>query len=230
MQTVFVIAAHPDDEILGCGATMARHARAGDVVEILIVAEGATSRASSRDATADAAKLEHLREAGREAARLVGARAIHFAGLPDQRLDSIDLLDVVKMVEAHGARVRPDVVYTHHGGDLNLDHRITHQAVLTAFRPLPGATGPRAIHFFEVPSSTEWNASPSAEAFRPNHFVDVTATLDAKLRALDAYASEMRPWPHPRSREGIEALARWRGCSVGVAAAEAFATGRTLSF
>jgi LmbE family N-acetylglucosaminyl deacetylase len=225
---VLVVAAHPDDETLGCGATMARHAREGDAVEILILAEGATSRAASRDAAAFEAELERLRASGREAARIVGATAIHFAGLPDNRLDGLELLDVVKVVEAHGARVKPDVVYTHASTDLNVDHRVTHDATITAFRPLPGASGPAALHFFEVPSSTEWNFSPRAEAFRPNHFVDVSATLATKLAALDAYASEMRPWPHPRSREGAEALARWRGCTVGVDAAEAFVTGRTI--
>lgn len=227
-RTVLVVAAHPDDETLGCGATMARHARQGDVVEIVILAEGATSRADQRDAAAFAPELDRLRACGREAARLVGARAIHFAGLPDNRLDGVELLDVVKIIEVHAARLRPDVVYTHAGGDLNVDHRVTHQATITACRPLPGGAGPQALHFFEVPSSTEWNASPEVAAFRPNHFVDVSATLDAKLQALEAYASEMRPWPHPRSREGVLALARWRGCTVGVDAAEAFVTGRTL--
>jgi LmbE family N-acetylglucosaminyl deacetylase len=140
--------------------------------------------------------------------------------MADNRLDSVDLLDIVKLVEDHVSACRPDIVYTHHGGDLNIDHRRVHEAVLTACRPLPGM-GSRAVYAFETPSSTEW-ADETLPVFRPTRFVDISDTLDTKLAALDAYESEMRAFPHPRSIESVTALARWRGACAGVAAAEAF--------
>ncbi|MEW5728901.1 MAG: PIG-L deacetylase family protein [Pseudomonadota bacterium] len=224
---ILVVAAHPDDEVLGCGATMARHAREGDRVHVLIVAEGATSRADRRDADAASDQLESLRAAARAAARCLGTEEPRFAGLPDNRLDAMDLLDLIKVVERAVADIGPAVVYTHHAGDLNIDHRLVHQAVLTACRPLPGGTV-RIIRSFETPSSTEW-AGPGADvAFLPNRFVDVSDTLDAKMAALDCYASEMRSFPHARSAEAVTALARWRGASAGMAAAEAFMVLREL--
>lgn len=122
-------------------------------------------------------------------------------------------------------RIRPAIVYTHHGGDLNVDHQIVHRAVVTACRPLPGSVL-ETLLFFEVPSSTEWQAGDAAQAFVPDWFVDASATLSLKLKALRAYASEMRPWPHSRSLEAVEHLARWRGACAGWKAAEAFQLGR----
>jgi LmbE family N-acetylglucosaminyl deacetylase len=214
---IAVIAAHPDDEILGCGATMARHAAAGDRIRILIAAEGATSRQSAKAAE----ECEALREAGRKAARIVGAASIEWLGLPDNRMDSIDLLDLVHRVEQFLAQRPPDIVYTHHAGDLNIDHVLTQRAVMTALRPLPGARF-RTVLQFEVPSSTEWGASAGGSPFVPQWFEEVSGFMDAKLAALDAYASEMRPAPHPRSREAVTALARMRGATAGVPAAEAY--------
>ena len=140
-------------------------------------------------------------------------------------MDSVALLDVVKVVERHVARVAPRVVYTHHPSDLNVDHNVVHRAVLTACRPLPGSSVERIL-CFEVPSSSEWQALTAAPAFAPNWFNDVSATLPLKLKALLAYASEMHPFPHPRSLEAVEHLARWRGASAGFAAAEAFVLAR----
>ena len=218
---VLVVAAHPDDEVLGCGGTLARHADAGDPVHILILAEGATSRDAARNRKGRAKEIEQLRDAARAAAQALGAEAPRFGGLPDNRMDSLDLLDVVKVVEQVVAELAPRIVYTHHSGDLNIDHRITHQAVLTACRPLPDSTV-RAVYGFETVSSTEWAGPAAGSAFLPARFVGIADHLDAKLRALDCYAGEMRSFPHARSRENVEALARHRGASVGLAAAEAF--------
>jgi LmbE family N-acetylglucosaminyl deacetylase len=220
---VLVVAAHPDDEVLGAGGTLARHAAQGDAVEVLICAQGLASRPGG--ATADA--LEALREAARKAAAALGAHAPRFLDLPDNAMDSVPLLDVVRRVEAVVADVRPDVVYTHHASDLNVDHRLAAQAVLTACRPVPGATV-RAIYAFETPSSTEWAVPGAAAPFAPSHFVDVSATMEHKVRALGAYAAELRPFPHPRSIEAVRHLAAWRGATVGCAAAEAFVALRTL--
>lgn len=213
---ILVVAAHPDDEVLGLGGTLARHADQGDEIHILILAEGATSRQGE-----GAEAVAHLRQVAARAAAILGARPPRFAGLPDNRMDSLDLLDVTQVVEAVVEEVKPDVVYTHHGGDLNRDHRVTHEAVVTACRPLPGAPR-RALFAFETVSSTEWASPAVGEAFRPARFVDISASFDRKMRALAEYACEMRPFPHARSLLAVEALARLRGSQAGLDAAEAF--------
>jgi len=218
MSRILVVAAHPDDEVLGCGGTLARHATAGDDVHVLIVTEGATSRDDMRDPTGRGDEMRALRAAAAAAAHALSIQAPRFGGLPDNRLDSLPLLDVVKLVERVVAEVGPEIVYTHCGVDLNIDHQRVSQAVLTACRPQPGATV-RRILAYETQSSTEWSASG---VFRPTVYVDIAAYLPAKMRALQAYAAEMRAFPHARSLEAIEALARWRGASAGMMAAEAF--------
>ncbi len=218
---VLVVGAHPDDEILGVGGTLARHAEAGQEVQALVVGEGATARGARREAAASPAEVIALKEAAREAARIIGAKSPIFLGLPDERLDTIGLLDLVKEMEKVLAGFVPQVVYTHHGGDLNMDHRLIHQAVMTACRPMPGQPV-RFIYTFETLSSTEWSTSAIGECFLPTRFVDIKTTLERKMEALEAYGSEMRPFPHSRSFEGIRALARLRGVTVGFEAAEAF--------
>jgi LmbE family N-acetylglucosaminyl deacetylase len=226
-RSILVLAAHPDDEVLGCGATIARHARQGDQVHVVILAEGATSRDTQRVRESRASELSVLAQSAHIAREILGATSLTLHDLPDNRLDSIDLLDIVKMVEGHIQAVTPDTVYTHHSGDLNIDHRRIHEAVVTACRPQPGFPV-ETILFFEVSSSTEWQLPGSSQPFLPNWFVDVSDTIDLKLKALDSYNSEMRTWPHPRSQQAVENLARWRGSSVGFMAAEAFMTGRHL--
>lgn len=219
---VLVIAAHPDDEVLGCGGTVARHAAAGDRVETVIVAEGATSRGGKGDATP-----KSLRAAASKAAEVLGSARPRFLGLPDNRLDSVDLLDIVRALEAVIAEVAPEIVYTHHGGDLNIDHRMVCEAALTACRPVPGAPVKR-FYCFETPSSTEWAAPSLGPAFRPQRFVAIGETWDTKRAALECYPTEMRDFPHARSIEAVEALARLRGAQAGLAAAEAFEVIREL--
>lgn len=223
-KSIAIVAAHPDDEVLGCGATMAKHVAAGDRVHVLILAEGATSRDEHRNEALRAAEIAALKEAAREAARLLGVAVTEFGGFPDNRMDTVDFLDVVKRVECFMQSVIPDAVYTHHRGDMNLDHCITQRAVATALRPLPGQCFATLLEF-EVPSSTEWAAAATSQPFVPNWFEDVSGFLATKIAALEIYASEMRSFPHPRSREGVEALARVRGSTVGVPAAEAFVLG-----
>ena len=143
-------------------------------------------------------------------------------------MDTIPLLDITQAVETLIAKHQPEMVFTHHAGDVNIDHRRLHEAVATACRPQQGHPV-KTLLCFEVPSSTEWQLPGSAPVFTPNWFVDISATLDRKLTALEAYAAELRTWPHPRSRQGVEHLAHWRGATVGVTAAEAFMLGRKLS-
>lgn len=219
--SVLIIVAHPDDEVLGAGGTIAWHARRGEDVHVAFLADGVSARG------ADPAVAKRRAAAARQAAELLGAKRPHFLGFADNRLDSVDLLDVVQAVETVIATVQPYTLYTHHAGDLNIDHSICHRAVLTACRPLPGANV-RRIYAMEIASSTEWSLPEAANAFVPTRFVNVSATLKMKRRALETYAEEMRPFPHSRSFEAIEALARWRGASVGCAAAEAFVVLREI--
>ena len=227
MENVLVIAAHPDDEVLGCGATIARHSRLGDIVHVVIIAEGVTSRDIKRERIKRGTELSTLAKAAHTAKDILGVSSLILHGFPDNRMDSVDLLDVIKVIEQHINEYKPAIVYTHHAGDLNVDHRIVHEAVVTACRPAPSQLV-KTLLFFEIPSSTEWQVSGSAIAFIPNWFVDISDTLDMKMKALEAYQMEMRPWPHVRSLDAVLYLARWRGATIGVKAAESFVTGRNL--
>jgi len=219
--TILVVASHPDDEVLGLGGTIARHVAAGDTVHSLIIAEGATSRPGIDDAM----ETRALRAAAAAAADVLGAHPPRLLGLPDNRLDTLALLDIVQPIEAVIAEVKPQTVYTHFLGDLNRDHGITAEAVEIACRPLPGQTV-SALYAFETVSSTEWGLSTTG--FRPQLFIDVANELELKMRALRCYDSEMRSFPHARSYEAVEALARLRGAQSGVYAAEAFMVRREL--
>lgn len=221
MRTVLVLAAHPDDEVLGVGGAIARHAAAGDAVHIVIAAEGATARDSARDAAARQSELNSLEQAGRAAAAALGASSVRFLGFPDNRCDRVELLDLVKAVESAIDETHPHTVYVHHAGDVNIDHRRLHEAALAACRPQPGHCVKRLLSF-ETPSSTEWTPPGSLPPFQPNLFVDIAPVWPRKLAGLEAYRQEMRPWPHPRSVQAVEHLARWRGATAGVEMAEAF--------
>ena len=219
--TTLVVAAHPDDEVLGCGASIYKWATAGDDVHVLILAEGITSRNISLESNATSAALDELAEAARAASRILTVSSLSLHDFPDNSMDTVRFLDIVKIVETFVNKLTPNVVVTHHAGDLNIDHRITHNAVLTACRPLPDCCV-KLILCFETPSATEWQSPVFNQPFTPNWFEDVSQTFDVKLKALEAYESEMRNWPHSRSIESVQNLARWRGASVGVEAAEAF--------
>jgi N-acetylglucosamine malate deacetylase 1 len=223
---VLVIAAHPDDEVLGCGGTIARHVSEGDVVHVEILAQGLTSRDQGSD-NVGTNELDTLALAARKANDILGVTSLILHGLPDNRLDSIDRLDIIKLVEKKIAEYQPHVIYTHHAGDVNIDHRIIHEVVNTACRPLPDHSV-RTLLYFEVPSSTEWQIPGSAPVFAPTWFVDVSSALEIKLDALVAYESEIRNWPHPRSYQAVEYLAKWRGATIGVDAAESFVLGRMI--
>ncbi|HEY2900966.1 MAG TPA: PIG-L deacetylase family protein [Polyangia bacterium] len=226
MNTVLVVAAHPDDEILGCGGTMARLSRAGVAVHIAIMGEGATSRPDSPSKDDDAA-VESLRHDARRAAQVVGAKDVTFFGLPDNRFDTVALLDVVKPIEKLVAALSPDTIFTHHLGDLNVDHQTVNRAVLTATRPKPGMPV-KDVLAFEIASSTEWAFQHLQPVFHANTFFDISDTLAAKTRALACYATELCAFPHPRSAEALEAIGRRWGSVVGCPAAEAFEVIRSI--
>jgi LmbE family N-acetylglucosaminyl deacetylase len=222
MARVLVVAAHPDDEVLGCGATIARHVATGDEVRVVIMAEGLTSRGK-----ASPADSVSLRTSAFRASAILGVSELKLEGLPDNRLDTLSRLSVIKIVESHIRDWKPSIVYTHHFGDLNIDHQVVHASVITACRSHPQNLV-RTLLFFEIPSSTEWQIRGSGIPFEPQWYVDITNFIDVKIKAIEHYATELRPWPHPRSLEALVNLAKWRGSTAGLDAAEAFMVGRHI--
>ena len=219
MNNVLVVAAHPDDELLGVGGTVRRLADEGKTVRAIILAEGLTSRADKRE-EADFSALTALQEDARKASKIVGYTSIEFCGLPDNRMDGMELLDIIKIVSSYVDKYSPDTIFTHHHGDLNIDHRRTCEAVLTACRPV-GDYCVKRIVAFETPSSTEWNYNYT-DCFCPNVFFDVTNTIKAKIDGMACYRTESTFFPHPRSEEALYSLAKYRGSNVGYQMAEAF--------
>ena len=224
---ILVVAAHPDDEILGCGGTILKHIANGDTVHTIIMAEGLTSRDMQRNVKKYDVELEVLHSEAVQAARFMGVEKVIINNFPDNRMDTVALLDVVKKIEIEVDDFQPEIVYTHHAGDVNIDHMITHDAVITACRSLPGQAV-RRILFFETLSSTEWQMPTSDKIFLPNWYVDIGDFLGKKLEALRFYESEMRIYPHSRSYKAIEILAKQRGFTVGKEYAEAFSLGRMI--
>ena len=219
---VLIVAAHPDDEILGCGGVIARHVNNGDSVHIVFMSDGLTSRTSI-----DLNEVKARKQSAKDASNILGVKNKPvFLGFSDNRMDTVALLDIVQPLEQVINEVEPKVVYTHHSGDLNIDHKITHQAVMTACRPQPGFCV-REIYSFEVLSSTGWSTNTP---FIPNYFIDISNVLDLKILAIKAYSSELRTFPHARSIESIKVLAKYRGSSMGIRAAEVFQVERQLVF
>lgn len=226
---VLAVFAHPDDEVLAAGGCLAAYARAGHAVHIAILGEGLTSRSPDREQfVRDAGgQFSELQACAREAGRLLGAAAVRFASLPDNRFDAVDRLDVIKIIEALKTEILPDLVLTHHAGDMNVDHRVVADAVMTAFRSLPGEK-PCGILAGEVLSSTDYTVGLPGCSFEPNVWIPLKAEdVDRKERALMAYKGEVRRKPHPRSTEVVRALATLRGAQCGTLYAEAFRLLRT---
>lgn len=221
---VLVVAAHPDDEVLGCGGTVARLANDGCEVYTLILGTGIAARYGQADSQNVKSEIEKLKKRAHAANEIIGVKEVFIHDFADNRFDTVALLDLVKVIEQVKGDIKPDIVFTHWGGDLNIDHQITYKAVLTATRPLPEETV-REIYSFEVLSSTEWNYPTN---FSPDTFFDISDTLEKKSKALALYESEMCKYPHPRSLENVVNLAHLRGASVGVECAEAFNTIRKI--
>jgi len=219
-RNILVIAAHPDDEVLGCGGAIARHASLGDTVHIIFMTNGVSSRDTffNRD-------IEKRKKEARQAADILGASSVFSFDFPDNQMDSVPLLDIVKSIENKIKKITPEIIYTHHIGDLNIDHQITHKAVMTACRPQPGFCVQK-IYNFEILSSTEWSTK---NLFVPNYFIDISNSLELKIQAMKSYDSELYEFPHPRSIKSIKLLAQYRGSSVGLELAESFMIARILS-
>ena len=234
---ILIIAAHPDDEVLGMGGTILKHTKSNDTVRTIYLATGITSRRSSSNKNStkynitDNEKKEiekqinNLRKNTKKANNLLKVDSFDFFDFPDNEMDSVPLLKIIKTIEYEIKKFHPDIIYTTHGGDLNIDHQITFQATLTACRP--GTNSVKEIISFEVPSSTEWNYPLT---FNPNLFVDISKELDKKLKAMTFYENESRKFPHPRSTKSLESIAyRWGSVSA-TSAAEAFEIIRKINF
>ncbi len=221
-KTIFIIAAHPDDEILGCGGTIAKLAKENKII-VLILGEGMISRGLKNGEEL----LKKLREHSRQAQGLIGIKKSYFETFPDNSFDSIPLLEIVQKIETYIDKIQPDIIFTHHHSDLNIDHRITFQAVLTCLRPQPNNKHPD-IYSFEIPSSTDWQIMTGDRIFKPNVFIDISDTIRLKIEALKLYKSEMREYPHSRSLKGVEIMAQDWGRKMGKDYVEAFEMIRSI--
>lgn len=220
MSNVLVVVAHADDEALGCGATIAKHAAQGDDITLIVMTDGVSARINKIIENGDMSENKTQRNSAlQQSAKILGIKHIFQAEFPDNKMDSVDLLSITQFIEKTTKSLKPDIVYTHSLNDLNIDHRITAQAVMTAFRPLPSSSV-KTILSFEILSSTEWQLGD--QKFNSNWFVDVSDFYEQKVAALQCYQQEMREPPHPRSFVGVDALAKLRGFTVGKPYCEAF--------
>lgn len=228
MRKVLVIGAHPDDEILGVGGTIAKHTAQGDEVYVCLLSEHVTARKNKPDHTLF---LEQVHAAK----NIVGIKEILFFDFPNIQMNTVPTLKVVQAIEEAIVRFKPEIIYTHHTGDVNDDHHVTFRATMAAMRlpergNIPGL--PRnlikEVLCYETPSSTEWAPPLSGTAFLPNVYVDISNFLDKKLAALACYENVTKPYPHPRSAEALTAKAKTTGVQAGLEAAEAFMLIRKL--
>ena len=223
MSRVIVVAAHADDEALGCGGTIAKHISLGDDVSVIFMTRGVASREGLNEVDSEENKRKN---AASSALRELGVDNFHQFDFPDNKMDSVALLDIVTALEDVFSLFKPTVVYTHYLHDLNVDHQVTNKAVMTVCRPQRWSSVQRVLSF-EVLSSSEWS-SPSTMTFRPQYIVDISDQWCKKLNALKCYELEMREFPHSRSFEAVEALAILRGATHGFKKAEAFFVERIL--
>lgn len=224
MKKILVVAAHPDDEILGCGGTVARLVDQGCEARTVILGEGVTARDERRDSGERRLEIGSLHQDMKEANAKIGVSEAVNCGLPDNRFDTVPLLDVIKIVEEIKSEYRPDTIFTHYENDLNVDHQVAYRAVVTATRPMAGESV-RDLYAFEVQSSTEWRFPLS---FSPDLFYDIDSGLERKIEAMSCYRSEVRDFPHPRSLESIRLNAKMWGIRCGLQHAEAFKTIRSI--
>ena len=214
-KNVLILAAHPDDEILGCGGVARLHSRAGDSVTSVIACEGESLRYEDREVGME----EHTRKA----AEVLGVEDVRFLRFPDQKLDQFTLTDIITKIEEVVREVRPSIVYCQYGGDVNRDHELLFKAILVATRP----TEPfiEAVYAFDTASSTEW-AYP--RSFVPDTWIDISSVLDEKIEAMSCYESELREYPHPRSTQALRNKAHAWGNQCCMDAAEVFMTVRRV--
>jgi len=227
---ILVVVAHPDDELLGIGGTIHKLVKEyGCLVKVLILGEGITSRGETRDTELWKIELEQHRKNIFQAKSIMGYHELSIYDLPDNRFDSVALLDIIKIIEKEKEIFKPEVIFTHHGGDLNIDHQRTYEAVITTCRPLEHELV-KIIICFETPSCTEWRSAADPKHFIPNMFIELGAeNLQAKIQGMEAYEYEKRTYPHPRSSEALTVLAQRWGVAIGRKYAEAFMLIRAIN-
>ena len=227
---ILVVVAHPDDELLGLGATMNKLINEQNcIVRVIILGEGITSRSDERDPEKWKEELKIHRQNIEQARKAIGYESVGVYDFPDNRFDTVALLDIIKVIEQEKTQFVPEYIFTHHGGDVNVDHQRTFEAVVTATRPMEHETT-KGIFAFETPSGTEWRASTDPRHFIPNMFVEVSKeNVDAKIKGMECYEFEKREYPHPRSPEALRVVSQRNGIQVGFPFAEAFMLVRVKS-
>lgn len=209
---ILVIAPHPDDEVLGCGGTIKKHATSGDRVYVCFGTKAYEPEWSKEFIANRPKEIE-------KASQILGITKSYFLDFPTVKTDTFPQKEINDAILKVLKEVQPEILYIPHGGDLNLDHKIFFESTLVAARPLPGSTV-KKIYSYEVLSETEWGGT--FKSFLPNVYINITQELEAKKEAMKAYESELKEFPHPRSLEGIDILAKKRGSEVGFLAAESF--------
>ena len=229
-EKILVVVAHPDDEVLGLGGTMNKLINQYSCeIRVVILGEGLTSRSEIRKVSEWNEKLKIHRQNVKAAHKIIGYHSLSLYSFPDNRFDTIPLLDIIKVVEKEKEDFRPGVIFTHHGGDVNIDHQRTFEAVMTASRPLEGERV-NTIISFETPSGTEWRAATDPKHFIPNLFIEISkSNLETKILGMESYEFEKRKYPHPRSPEALEIQAKRWGVVVGKKYAEAFSVVRIIN-
>lgn len=214
---ILVVAAHPDDEVLGCGGTIFKLASQGNKIFIVFLSDGVSSRRSNILNE----EINFRKDNAIKSCKILKVSNYFFENLKDNSFDSEPILKITKIIEKYIYKLKPDIIFTHSKSDLNIDHKITNQSVVTACRPqkkMPVSE----LYFFEILSSSEWNFSDTEMTFKPNYFVDISKSINKKIKALKEYKKELRNWPHPRSIEGVKTLSKFRGMSSNLLNAEAF--------
>ena len=224
-----IVVAHPDDELLGLGAIMHRLINEFQVkTHVIILGEGITSRSDNRDLQKWQIELNTHKKNIIKAQNVIGYQSVKTFDFPDNRFDTVALLDIIKVIEKEKQTFNPDTIFTHHGGDLNIDHQRSFEAVITACRPMKQESV-KTIITFETPSGTEWRASTDPKNFIPNLFFEVSEeNLMAKIKGMESYELEKRPYPHPRSPEALKIQAQRWGITVGCKYAEVFCLIRNI--
>ena len=221
-QTILVVAAHPDDEALGCGATISKYVNKGFRVRVIFMTNGVSSRRNTNKNKIKKRKLSAIKSC-----KILGASKPIFLNFPDNSMDKVSLLKIIKKIEVYISKIKPNIIFTHHYGDLNVDHQITSRAVITACRPI-NKKFLKKIFFFYIPSSTEWSYDKENK-FKPNWFEDVEKTYSKKIKSLNCYKMEIRNWPHPRSIKNINQLANVNASMSGLKKVEVFELFRAIN-
>ena len=226
---ILLVCAHPDDEVIGMGGTLKKLSKKHKI-KVIFLSEGITARRKAGYVSTPQYDITHeeiqkmkkeievRKKHAKKALNVLGVKNVRFLDLPNQELDQIPLLKIIKEIEKEIAETKASIIFTHHHNDLNLDHRVAYEATITAARPVPGSKVSTIISF-EIPAATDWR---KPYKFNPNLMIDITSQLNAKTKALQAYEYEIRKSPHPRSKEMTEAVAKRWGSLSGYHAAEAF--------